>query len=86
MSDLKGCFSILNLNLRLLQLDDVSMPGSLVDVLQEALQYLILALRFTFNLYLDQNCEFDLCYVDLLCCSEYFAPIPLDRTKLLSCV
>jgi hypothetical protein len=50
MSDFKPCLTILNLNLRLLHLDHVSMARPLIDILHEALQYIILALRFTFNL------------------------------------
>lgn len=49
MSDFKSCLTILNLNLRFLRLDYVSMARPLIDILHEALQYIILALRFTFN-------------------------------------
>jgi hypothetical protein len=55
MSDFKSRLTILNLNLRFLHLDHVSMARPLIDILHEVLQYIILALRFTFNLSNSQN-------------------------------
>ena len=55
MSDFKSRLSILNLDLRFLHLDHVSMARPLIDILHEALQYIIFALRFTFNLSHSQN-------------------------------
>jgi hypothetical protein len=78
VSDFKSRLTILNLNLRFLHLDDVSMARALIDILHEALQYIILALRFTFNLSHSHNqAPFpDRQEQDSLCCSEHFSPIP----------
>jgi hypothetical protein len=50
MSDFKRRLSFLNLDLRFLQLDHVSVARSLADVLQKVLQHIFLALDFAFNL------------------------------------
>lgn len=76
MSDFKSRLSLLNLNLRFLHLDHVSMTRPLIDILHEALQYIIFALRFAFNLSYNQNQALFPDKEDSLCCSEHFSPIP----------
>lgn len=49
MSDFKRRLFFLNLDLRFLQLDHMSVARSLADVLQKVLQHIFLALDFAFN-------------------------------------
>jgi hypothetical protein len=51
MSDFKRRLSVLNLDLRFLQLDHMSVARTLADVLQKVLQHIFLALGFAFNLH-----------------------------------
>ncbi len=87
MSDFKSRLTVLNLNLRFLHLVHVSMAWPLIDIFHEALQYIILALRFTFNLpYSHNQAPFpDRQEQDLLCCLGHFSPIPWGRKTSLSC-
>lgn len=50
MSDFESRLSIDKINIFLVQLDDMRMSGTLVDIFHKLLEYIILALSFTFNL------------------------------------